>query len=74
MLLEDDKKIQPAQNLVPAINSDWLADHQDVEDVLNGLMAELTTADLAELNNRVSVAREKAADVAQDYLTKQELL
>ena len=74
VLLEDDKKIQPAQNLVPAINSDWLADHQDVEDVLNGLMAELTTADLAELNNRVSVAREKAADVAQDYLTKQELL
>ena len=74
VLLEDDKKIQPAQNLVPAINSDWLADHQDVEDVLNGLMAELTTADLAELNNRVSVDREKAADVAKDYLTEQELL
>ena len=74
VLLEDDKKIQPAQNLVPAINSDWLADHKDVEDVLNGLMAKLTTADLAELNNRVSVDREKAADVAKDYLTKQELL
>ena len=74
VLLEDDKKIQPAQNLVPAINSDWLADHQDVEEVLNGLMAELTTADLAELNNRVSVDREKVADVAQDYLTEQELL
>ena len=39
VLLEDDKKIQPAQNLVPAINSDWLADNQDVEDVLNGLMS-----------------------------------
>ncbi len=74
VLLEDDKKIQPAQNLVPAINSDWLADHGDVEEVLNGLMAELTTADLAELNNRVSVDREKVADVAKDYLTKQELL
>ncbi len=74
VLLEDDKKIQPAQNLVPAINSDWLADHGDVEEILNGLMAELTTADLAELNNRVSVDREKAADVAKDYLTKQELL
>ncbi len=74
VLLEDDKKIQPAQNLVPAINSDWLADHQDVEDVLNGLMAKLTTADLAELNNRVSVDREKVADVAKEYLAKQELL
>ena len=74
VLLEDDKKIQPAQNLVPAINSDWLADNKDVEDVLNDLMSTLTTADLAELNNRVSVDREKAADVAQDYLTQKGLL
>jgi osmoprotectant transport system substrate-binding protein len=74
VLLEDDKQIQPAQNLVPAINSDWLADNKDVEDVLNKLMSTLTTADLAELNNRVSVDREKAADVAKDYLTQKELL
>ena len=74
VLLEDDKKIQPAQNLVPAINSDWLADHDDVEGVLNDLMSTLTTADLAELNNRVSVDREKAADVAKDYLTEKGLL
>jgi osmoprotectant transport system substrate-binding protein len=74
VLLEDDKQIQPAQNLVPAINSDWLADNKDVEDVLNKLMSTLTTADLAELNNRVSVEREKAADVAKDYLTEKELL
>jgi len=74
VLLEDDKQIQPAQNLVPAINSDWLADNQDVEDVLNELMSTLTTEDLAELNKRVSVDREKAADVAQDYLTEKGLL
>ena len=74
MLLEDDKQIQPAQNLVPAINSDWLADNEDVEDVLNELMSTLTTEDLAELNNRVSVEREKAADVAQDYLSEKGLL
>jgi osmoprotectant transport system substrate-binding protein len=74
VLLEDDKKIQPAQNLVPAINSDWLADHDDVEGVLNDLMSTLTTADLAELNNRVSVDREKAADVAKEYLTEKGLL
>ncbi|MET1059348.1 MAG: ABC transporter substrate-binding protein [Nocardioides sp.] len=74
VLLEDDKQIQPAQNLVPAINSDWLADNKDVEDVLNELMSTLTTADLAELNNRVSVDREKAADVAKDYLSEKGLL
>jgi osmoprotectant transport system substrate-binding protein len=74
VLLEDDKQIQPAQNLVPAINSDWLADNEGVEDVLNELMSSLTTEDLAELNNRVSVDREKAADVAQDYLEEKGLL
>ena len=74
VLLEDDKEIQPAQNLVPAINSDWLADNEDVEGVLDELMSTLTTEDLAELNNRVSVEREKAADVAQDYLTEKGLL
>ncbi len=74
VLLEDDKQIQPAQNLVPAINSDWLADNEEVEDVLNELMSTLTTEDLAELNNRVSVEREKAADVAQDYLSEKGLL
>ena len=74
VLLEDDKQIQPAQNLVPAINCDWLADNEGVEDVLNELMSTLTTEDLAELNNRVSVEREKAADVAQDYLSEKGLL
>jgi osmoprotectant transport system substrate-binding protein len=37
-----------AQNLVPLIRSDFLADHADVAEILNGLMAVLTTADIAE--------------------------
>ncbi len=74
VLLEDDKQIQPAQNLVPAVSSEFLADHPDIEGVLNELMGALTTENLTELNGRISVDREKAEDVAQDFLTSEGLL
>ena len=74
LVLEDDKQIQPAQNLVPAVSSAFLEAHPDVADVLNPLMAALTTDKLTELNARVSVNREKAEDVAKDFLTQEGLL
>jgi len=70
VLLQDDKAIQPAQNLVPAVSSEFLAAHADVADTLNGLMAALTTEKLAELNAKVSVDRAKPEDVAHDYLVE----
>ena len=69
-LLEDDKAIQPAQNLVPAVSTEFLTAHPDVADVLNGLMAALTTEKLAELNAKVSVDRAKPEDVAHDFLAE----
>jgi osmoprotectant transport system substrate-binding protein len=74
VLLEDDKSIQPAQNLVPAIGSDFLADHPDVEEILNPLMAALTTEKLTERNGRIAVDREQPEDVAQDFLEQEGLL
>jgi osmoprotectant transport system substrate-binding protein len=74
VILEDDKLIQPAQNLVPAVSSTFLADHPDVEEILNGLMDALTTEKLTELNGRVAVDREKAEDVARDFLEEEGLL
>ena len=74
MILEDDKQIQPAQNLVPAVSADFLADHPDVADILNPLMAALTTENLTELNGRMAVDREKPEDVAADFLSEQGLL
>ncbi len=73
VILEDDKGIQPAQNLIPAVNTEFLNDHPDVADVLNELAAVLTTEDLADLNGRVSIDREKPEDVAADYLSDQGL-
>ena len=74
VLLDDDKGIQPAQNLIPAVSSAFLKDHPDVKDTLNALMAKLTTADLTELNGKVGNEREKPEDVAKQYLQDQGLL
>ena len=74
VLLEDDKQIQPAQNLVPAVSSEFLSAHPDVADILNPLMAALTTENLTELNGRIAVDREKPEDVANDFLTENGLL
>ena len=74
VVLQDDKKIQPAQNLVPAVSSDFLAAHPDVADVLDPLMQALTTEKLTALNAKISVDREKTADVAHEFLTDEGLL
>lgn len=74
VLLEDDKQIQPAQNLIPAVSTEWLADNEDVEGILNELMAALTTEKLTELNGQVSVDRAKPEDVAKEFLESEGLL
>jgi osmoprotectant transport system substrate-binding protein len=74
VLLEDDKGLQPAQNLVPAVSSAFLDAHPDVADTLNGLMAALTTEKLAALNTEISVDRKQPADVAKAFLQDAGLL
>lgn len=74
VVLDDDKQIQPAQNLVPAVSSDFLDEHPDLADILNPLMAALTTDKLTELNTRMAVDREKPEDVAADFLAEEGLL
>lgn len=72
--LEDDRGIQPAQNLIPAVSSDFLADNDDVEGLLDDLMAALDNDTLNELLGRVTLDREKAEDVAEDFLEQEGLL
>jgi osmoprotectant transport system substrate-binding protein len=68
VILEDDKHIQPAQNLVPAIGSDFLKAHPDVADILNKVMAAMTTRELTQLNFDVTVNRQSPAVVAEDWV------
>jgi osmoprotectant transport system substrate-binding protein len=68
VILEDDKHIQPAQNLVPAISTAFLQDNPDVATILNKVMAAMTTRELTLLNFDVTVNRQSPAVVAQDWV------
>ena len=74
VVLDDDREIQPAQNLVPAVSTEFLDANPGIADVLNPLMAALTTEKLTELNGRITVDREQTEDVARDFLESEGLL
>ncbi|GGT27104.1 glycine/betaine ABC transporter substrate-binding protein [Streptomyces kurssanovii] len=73
VLLEDDKKLQNADNILPVVNAKD-AGGAEIADVLAGLTKALTTEDLAELNRKVDGERAKPADVAKAYLEAEGLL
>jgi len=74
VILQDDKGIQPAQNLIPAVNTAFLKDNPDVATLLDKLSSTLTTSDLAALDLKVDVNREQPDAVAQQYLTSKGLI
>lgn len=73
VLLEDDKKLQNADNVLPVVNAED-AGSADIADALAQLTEALTTADLTELNRQVDAERKKPGDVAQEYLKSKGLL
>jgi len=73
VVIEDDKKLQLADNLVPVVGKDF-ADDSKLADALNSLAGELSTEDLAGLNKKVDAERMKAADVAKEFLESKDLL
>lgn len=73
VLLEDDKQLQLADNLVPAVNAEVAKDTKLV-DTLNQLADTLTTDDLVQLNAQVDGQRLKPADVATEYLKSKGLI
>ncbi|MFI9063124.1 ABC transporter substrate-binding protein [Streptomyces sp. NPDC053429] len=73
VLLEDDKKLQNADNVLPVVNAKD-AGSAEVAAALDPLTKTLTTADLVDLNRKVDAERAKAADVAKAYLESKGLL
>lgn len=74
VLLEDDKEIQPAQNLVPAVSTEFLDANPEAAEVLEELMGALDSEALTELTARVTVDRERAGDVAREWLEGEGLI
>ncbi len=72
-LLEDDKNVQLADNLVPVVNAETAGDQQ-IAETLNQLSETLTTEDLTTLNAQVDAERQKPEDVARQYLEDKGLL
>ncbi|HEX7167650.1 MAG TPA: ABC transporter substrate-binding protein [Acidimicrobiales bacterium] len=66
VVLEDDKLIQPAGNVVAVIRTSVLTD--EIEEVLERLSEALTTEELIALNKRVDVDKEDPATVAEDWI------
>ncbi|MFN8169391.1 MAG: ABC transporter substrate-binding protein [Candidatus Nanopelagicales bacterium] len=66
VVLTDDKKLQNADNVVPAVKTDAVT--PELTTALDGLSAVLTTEDLITLNKAVDIDRKDPAKVAQQYL------
>ncbi|MEU6210040.1 ABC transporter substrate-binding protein [Streptomyces sp. NPDC090085] len=73
VLLEDDKKLQNADNVLPVVNAKD-AGAPEIAAALDRLTKVLTTADLIELNRKVDAERAKPADAAKAYLESKGLL
>jgi osmoprotectant transport system substrate-binding protein len=75
VLLTDDRRLQPAENVVPVVRSATLARYgQGLARTLDGVSRRLETADLRELNRRVEVLGEPPERVAADWLRRVGLL
>ena len=72
VLLEDDKKLQPAENLLPAIRKS--ADSTDLRAALDAVSKPLTTAELTELNRQQSQDKSDSAAIAKAWLAKNKLV
>ncbi|MGZ8563800.1 MAG: glycine betaine ABC transporter substrate-binding protein, partial [Candidatus Limnocylindria bacterium] len=75
VLLEDDKHLQPAQNMVP-VASKALADAAptDFAATLNAIQAKLTTEALTQLGVEINLNHKELADVAEQFLKDNGLL
>lgn len=69
VLLEDDKKLQPAENVVPFMRQEAIDRHgDDVVETIDAVTHELTTERLRHLNERMTLSGQRPRSVATDWL------
>jgi osmoprotectant transport system substrate-binding protein len=76
VVLEDDKKLQPADNLAPIVRNDYLAkvDKAAFSKLLNDASAKITTELLTTMGVDVAVNQKDVAVVAKAFLIAQGLI
>ena len=73
VLLDDDKHLLAADNVLPVLTTALAGDAELVKAV-NAITAKLTTAKLIDMNQRFDIAKEDAAVIAKDFLTQEGLI
>jgi osmoprotectant transport system substrate-binding protein len=68
VVLEDDKKLQNADNVIPAVNAQTAEAQPALLPALNAVSSVLTTEDLVDMNAAVDVERQTAEDVAAAWV------
>jgi osmoprotectant transport system substrate-binding protein len=77
VVLDDDKDLQPAQNIAPVVRDDYLAKLPDADGfkvLLNQVSAGLDTATLLALGVKIDVDKQDVDQVAKDWLTSRGLI
>jgi osmoprotectant transport system substrate-binding protein len=72
VVLQEDKPLEPAQNIVPIGRKDAMTDQ--VKQALDAISAKITTEELIKLNKLVDVDKQDPEKVANDWLTSHGLL
>jgi osmoprotectant transport system substrate-binding protein len=69
VVLDDDKHLQNADNVVPIIRTNKL--NNEIRDLWNSISSKLTTDQLVSLNKKVDVDKQDPDAVAQDWLRQE---
>ena len=70
VVLEDDKHLQNADNVIPAVHAQTAESQPAVLAALNAVSAALTTDDLVTMNAAVDLERQSAEDVAAAWVAE----
>jgi len=68
VVLEDDKKLQTVDNIIPAVNADLASQAPDLIPLLDTVSAALDTDTLISLNKAVDIDRKTSEDVAAQFV------
>lgn len=75
VMLQDDKKLQLADNIAPVVRNDVLNKAPaDFKTLINGISAKLTTEEMTAMNKRAGVDKQDPKDVAAQWLKSKSLV
>jgi osmoprotectant transport system substrate-binding protein len=74
VILDDDRRLQPAENVTPVVRTDVLQRYGvQMSDLLNRVSAALSTGELRAMNAEVAVDGRSPSSVAEDWLHREGL-